>query len=176
MSEQDSLGHPDIFHLRAAIGWLELGNATEAAAELERIAPELHAHPGVLLARLDITMHLKDWPTAESVALRLTELRPDVPGAWIGLAYARRRMPAGGVKSAYDALVPVGDEFPKEPTIPFNLACYACLLNELGVARAWLQKAFRCGEEKMIREMALNETDLEPLWPWIRERPPSSQR
>ncbi len=171
MSEQDSLGYPDIFHLRAAIGWLELGNATEAAAELERIALEWRAHSHVLLARLDIAMHVKDWSTAESVALRLTELQPDAAGVWIGLAYARRRMPGGGMKSAYDALKPVGDEFPKEPIIPFNLACYACQLGELDIARTWLTKAFRRADKKIIREMALKETDLEALWPWIRERP-----
>ncbi len=170
MSGQNSLGHPDIFHLRAAIGWLELGNATEAAVELGHIASELRGHSDVLLVRLDIAMCLKDWSTAESLALQLTELQPDAAGVWIGLAYARRRMPGGGMKSAYDALAPVGDRFPKEPVIPFNLACYACQLGELEVAQTWLTKAFRRGDKKGIREMALKETDLEPLWPWVRKR------
>jgi hypothetical protein len=40
---------PDIHHLRAAQGWLELGNHLEANEELEKIAPALRAHPSVLL-------------------------------------------------------------------------------------------------------------------------------
>lgn len=193
MIDLNPLGPRNIRHLEEVCGWLWLGNATEAAAELDRISPELRDHPCVLLGRIEIARLLKDWPAAESVALRLSDLHPDVPDGWINLAYARRRIPGGGVKSAYDTLVPMGDEFPEEPMVPFNLACYACQLNELGVARAWFQKAFRCGEKKIvialaqfrealgfgetktIREMALLETDLEPLWPWIRERYPQPQ-
>ena len=42
------LEHPDVHHLRAAQGWLELGNHLEADKELDEIAPELRAHPDVL--------------------------------------------------------------------------------------------------------------------------------
>jgi hypothetical protein len=37
------LSPPDTHHLRAAEGWLELGNHLEANAELENIMPELRA-------------------------------------------------------------------------------------------------------------------------------------
>jgi Flp pilus assembly protein TadD len=168
MTEEAPLGHPDIFHLRAAIGWMELGNPTEAAMELERIAPEHRAHREVLCLRLGIAMHIRDWVHAESTARRLIELHPHTADGWIGLAYARRRLPDGGVKSAYETLVPVSDTFAKEPIVPFNLACYACQLGELERARAWLVKSLQAGGEKPMREMALQEEDLKPLWPWIR--------
>lgn len=33
------LEHPDLHHLRAAVGWLELGKHIEANEELEKITP-----------------------------------------------------------------------------------------------------------------------------------------
>jgi hypothetical protein len=44
----------DLHYLRAAQGWTELGNALEAARELERITPEQWAHPEVLKVRAKI--------------------------------------------------------------------------------------------------------------------------
>jgi hypothetical protein len=41
-----SLEHPDSLHLRAAQGWLELGDHLEANEELERISPPLRVHQG----------------------------------------------------------------------------------------------------------------------------------
>ena len=37
--------------MRAAIGWLELGNHAEAGEEIARIAPEMLEHPDVLEVR-----------------------------------------------------------------------------------------------------------------------------
>ena len=45
---------PDSIHLKAAEGWLELGNQPEANEELEKIAPELRVHPDVLEIRWQI--------------------------------------------------------------------------------------------------------------------------
>jgi hypothetical protein len=42
---------PDSLHLQAAQGWLELGSHIEANEELEKIAPQLRAHPDVLKVR-----------------------------------------------------------------------------------------------------------------------------
>ena len=42
------LENPDLLHLQAAAGWLELGNHIEANEELEKITPKLRAHPDVL--------------------------------------------------------------------------------------------------------------------------------
>jgi hypothetical protein len=43
-----SLQAIDLNILRAAEGWLELGNHLEANEELENITPKLRAHPDVL--------------------------------------------------------------------------------------------------------------------------------
>ena len=73
-------------------------------------------------------------------------------------------LPDGSLQKAWDALLPAFDKFPKEPTIPFNLACYACQLRQLEVARNWLKRAVAIGGEEKIKRMALSDPDLEPLW------------
>ena len=54
------LQHPDTLHLRAATGWLELGNHLEANEELEKITPQLGAHPDLLEVRWQIYAAAKE--------------------------------------------------------------------------------------------------------------------
>ena len=70
---------------------------------------------------------------------------------------------------AAKALLPAFDKFANEPTIPFNLACYACQMRQLDTARDWLKRAMAIGGEEEIKQMALNDADLEPLWGEIRQ-------
>jgi Flp pilus assembly protein TadD len=58
--------------------------------------------------------------------------------------------------------------FPKEQIIAYNLACYDCQLGDLNAARSWLEKACALGDARKIKHMALQDPDLEPLWPDIR--------
>jgi hypothetical protein len=51
----------DHHHLRAAQGWLELGNWLEANAELENITPQQRAHPDVLRLRVEIYSAADKW-------------------------------------------------------------------------------------------------------------------
>src|ERR1051325_3342625 len=44
----DKLEPPQVHYVSAAIGWLELGNLTEAKTELQRIEPEYLSYPQVL--------------------------------------------------------------------------------------------------------------------------------
>jgi hypothetical protein len=59
----DPLPLPDLHHLRAASGWLELGSHLEANEELERISPRLRVHPDVLQIRWQIYAKEKKWET-----------------------------------------------------------------------------------------------------------------
>ena len=56
------------------------------------------------------------------------------------------------------------DKFPGEPTIAYNLACYACKMGGLDEARQWLERAVKIAGKANIKVMALNDDDLEPLW------------
>ena len=163
------LGPPDTHHISAAVGWLELGNTTEAAAELQRLNPALSRHPDVLEVRWLIHAQEHDWDRGLAVALLLLEQDPDRASAWLHRAYALRRAAAGGLQQAWDVLLPAFEKFPEESTIPYNLACYACQLGRLAEARQWLQRALNQGDKQKIKSMALHDDDLKPLWDEIRE-------
>jgi predicted Zn-dependent protease len=160
---------PDTHYFFAAIGWLELGNLTEAKAELAQISPAQQEHPDVLEVRWSISAEAKHWEEGLQAAQALLRHAPERSSGWLHQAYALRRVPDGGVQKAWDALLPAFDKFPKEPTIPFNLSCYACQLRQLDAARDWLKRAVAIGGKRKIKQMALQDSDLEPLWDEIRQ-------
>ena len=162
------LSPPDSFHLAAAIGWLELGNHSEAGEEIGRISPEHWEHPDVLEARWQVCAAGGSWDAGLAAAERLVAVAPDRVAGWLHRAYALRRSTDGTLQGAAEALRPAYDLFPKSPLIPYNLACYAAQLGELDTAWHWLQKAVgRAENPKIIKRMALADDDLKPLHPRI---------
>lgn len=157
----------DAFLVRAAEGWLGLGAVGEAFAELDRVSPAARRHPATLDARYLLLAHQRDWAAAAAVAHERREREPDHVAGWLHYAYAVRRQPGGGLPAAWAALQPALARFPEEPVVPYNLACYACQMNQLDTARELLRRA--CAHVAYpIRQMALADADLEPLWPEIR--------
>ena len=160
---------PDSHHLSAAFGWLGLGNLTEAGKELERIAPSFHSHPDFLAARFDFLAAARKWDEATEVAGTLTRLEPTQAGVWISLAYATRRKSGGGITRARAILIQAWQTFPEEKIIAYNLACYDCQSGDLNAARSWLKKACQLGDARQVKNMALQDPDLEALWAELRE-------
>ena len=160
---------PDTHHLSAAIGWLGLGNQAEAKAELALISPARQNHPDVLEVRWEVHSREKNWDPALETARALVREAPERAASWIFQAYALRRVREGGLQQAWDALRPAYDRFPRQPIIPFNLACYSCQLGRLDEARSWLARAVHIAGKEDIRQMALAEPDLEALWEEIRQ-------
>lgn len=152
----------DIFHLRAAEGWLELGDAASAANELEAISPAEKAHPAVLAIRCAIYLKAEKWGPAAEIARTLAETQPEEPGGWINLAYATRRKAGGGIPQAKTILLTAEPRFPGDFLFPFNLACYCSQLGEFDEAERWLQKALAINQV-IVMKMALNDSDLKPL-------------
>lgn len=160
---------PDAHRFNAATGWLELGNHSEAWAELASISSVNQGHPAVLDLRWMLCAAENKWDDGFQVAQQLITALPDEPACWLHCAYALRRKTGGGVELARDFLAPAAERFPREPVIAFNLACYACQLQELDEARRWFQRACEVGGKKKIRAMALADEDLRALWPELRE-------
>lgn len=160
---------PDAHYLNAAVGWLELGNLAEARAELDRISPANQTHPDVLEVRWVLCAEEKDWPAALAAARAMLERAPKRATGWLHQAYALRRAPGGGVEQAWAALKPAFERFPKEPIIAFNLSCYACQMQRLPEARQWFRRALAIGDKEKLKQMALADADLEPLWDEIRK-------
>jgi len=167
IATMNPLEPPGLHHLRAASGWLLLGADAEAAEDLKRIDPHLHAHPDVLEVRWQMHAKAQNWDACLKIASAIVEIDPNRPSGWIGRAYSLRQIPAGGLQAAFDSLLPVAEKFPAEPMIPFGLACYACQMGDLVEGRFWLRKAFSAaktsGREERLRSMALDQPELEPL-------------
>lgn len=162
------LESPDVHRLNAALGWLGLDSVAEARAELDAISPAHQSHPAVLEARWVVCVHEKNWRDGLAVADREVAVAPDNSSGWLHRAYALRRVKGGGLAQAWDALLPAAEKFPKEPTIPYNLSCYACQMQQLEIARHWLNRAIAVGKKQAIKLTALCDNDLKPLWKEIK--------
>lgn len=160
---------PESHFVNAALGWLELGLPGEAAAELDHLPDRWQTHPDVLEVRWAIVAAQQRWDAALEVATALMQTAPSRPTGWLHRAYALRRAPTGGLKQAWNALLPAAERFPREALIPYNLSCYACQMQRLGDARTWLRRALAAGNAAHVKQMALQDKDLQPLWHEIQE-------
>jgi Flp pilus assembly protein TadD len=160
---------PDSHYFSAAIGWFELGNRSEARAELAQISVTQQIHPDVLELRWAICAEEQNWAEGLEAARALVQSAPKRCSGWLHQAYALRRVAGGGLKQAWEALLPAFEQFPKDELIAYNLACYACQMEQLDAARVWLKRAFQLGKKEKIRSRALQDPDLASLWAEIRE-------
>lgn len=163
------LGPPDCFYVSAAIGWLELGNAVEAEAELSQLSEGARELPDVLEVQWQVCAERERWVEGLEVARSLLEVAPERCSGWLHQAYALRRVPEGSVRKAWQALLPAFERFPKESTIPYNLSCYACQMKQFDSALMWLKRAYRVGGKEEVKRLALADSDLQPLWDNIRK-------
>jgi tetratricopeptide (TPR) repeat protein len=167
---ESTLEPPDRHHLSAALGWLGLGNWREAQLELDKISAQNRYAPAVLLTAYDVAAASKDWNQAADIADRMVNIMREAPGVWLSLAYAVRRKAGGGVEQARTILLKADKKFPGEAMIAYNLSCYECQLGNIDQARDWLDKAMARGDAKQMRDLALKDNDLEPLWKDLRAR------
>jgi len=146
--------------LTEAVGYIELGMFQDAWDTLETIQPEQRHLADVLKVRLEVYRGLGKFDGMESVAGHLCRILPDDSQNWISYAYAQRRYL--GIEVAEKTLLEAQKQFPEEPTIYFNLACYACQQGRLDEAKERLAEAIRI--EPGFKQMALEDADLAPLW------------
>ncbi len=163
------LESPETHYLLAAVGWIELGNLSEAKAELSQIKPALQNHPDVLEVRWLICAEEKQWDEGLQAAQALVESAPERASGWLHQAYALRRATHGGIRKAWKALLPAFEKFPRAEIIAYNLSCYACQMDELDTARLWLKRALSIGNKERIKQRALEDSDLAPLWEEIKQ-------
>ncbi len=157
-----TLQPPDTHHLSAAIGWLELGNPSEATQDLEKISPALLVHPEVLEVRWQIHAKALQWEKCVEVAREFTEIAPKKSFGWIHLSFALHELKR--TQEAHENLVGILEQFPDEWLMRYNLACYSCQLGNLDEAGRWLAGAALKGDAKQIKRMAQDDPDLEPLF------------
>lgn len=163
----DALNYPDRHQALAAEGWFELGCPEEAMAALRQLSAEAAQHPEVLELHWRVLARQRNWTEALEIARRMTETAPDRPESWIHRSFTLHELQR--TFEAWTVLLPVAPRFPKDSIIPYNLACYACQLGDLKVARDWLDRAVRMRPKDEIKAMALTDPDLAPLRPYVEQ-------
>jgi predicted Zn-dependent protease len=142
-----------------AQGYLGLGMVAEAAAELDRIpAPERDGLT-VLGLRVAILQERRDWPMLRAAAGEYARRAPTEASAWVTWAYATRR--AESLAAAETILLAAERQHPDEPTIQFNLGCYACQRGALAEAKSRVKRAIAL--DKKFSAAAATDPDLAPL-------------
>lgn len=166
----EALQPPDSHLLSAAIGWWELGNREECRRELRALSRSAKRHPDTLELRWQLDAEARRWKSALKTARAIVEADPERVTGWLHQAYAARRADKeNGLPDAWEILLLAYEQFPDEPTVTYNLGCYACQLDRVEEARGWLQLACEAASKKQIQRMALADDDLKPLWNEIRK-------
>lgn len=145
--------------LAYAQGYLELGMLEEAAAELDALPTEARAQPPVLALRSVLLQEKQDWRALRLVAAEWVTLQPEETAGWITWAYATRR--ADSLAAAERILLEAERLHASDPTLQFNLGCYACQRGDLREARRRVDRAIALDEK--FRELAATDPDLAPL-------------
>jgi len=156
----------DWMHLNAADGWLEFENCIEADKELNQITPAMQRHPEVLARRFTLLAKADCWYNAEKIAEEIIELEPASTFGWIHRSDALRRQDLTG--TARMKLLPALEMFPEDIAIRYSLACYECLLGNVGQAKTYVFEAFNLAHEQKCtdewKKRMLADEDLKPLW------------
>ena len=153
-------------NLFAAQGWLELGNPGEAFAELELLTKSARKHPDVLEVEWAVLARLNRWDDCVNVGEALVAAAPTRFTGWIDRSYALHELKR--THEAWELLLPAATKFKKNTTIPYNLACYACVLGNHSTSLNWLGRAMDTGNAEAIKLQALEDPDLAALREEIR--------
>lgn len=161
------LSAEDQQHAEAAEGWIGLGNCLEARKELEQIDAGNASHPAVMEIRWQLLARERKWEPCLAIASALVEMLPELPLGWVHRSYCLHELKR--TLEARDNLLRVVDKFADDVIMRYNLACYECQLGRIKEAKRWLRHAFVLGNARKLRAMALDDSDLQPMWNEIAE-------
>ena len=142
-----------------AQGYLALGLVEEAAHELAQLAPADAQRPEAQAVRLGVLHEQKKWNEVRDLSREMVSRSPGEPALWVSWAYATRR--AESLDAAERILRDAATQHPDEPTIQFNLGCYACQRGDLATARAYVDRAIAL--DARFEKLAKTDPDLAPL-------------
>ena len=119
----------------------------------------------MLEVRWAIYAAAKKWEAALDIAATFIQLAPGHPFGWLHRLFALHEL--NRTAEARDNLLRVVDTFSDNATMRYNLACYESQLGRMEEAKSWLVEAFKLGDKRRMKQMALTDSDLEPLREWI---------
>jgi tetratricopeptide (TPR) repeat protein len=144
-------------YINAAQGYLELGMADEALAELERVPEEDRTHEDVAQLRVYILMRARRWDEALAACEALRTGRPELPLGYIHGAFCLHEL--GRTAEAMALLQEGPASLLREPVYFYNLGCYHAVLGNPEEAQNYLQMSFNMDDK--FREIARYDPDLE---------------
>ena len=146
--------------LRAADGYLYLGLPAEALRELDAIPAAEHGDSAVLLARIRVLLHMKEWRSAETLSGKGARQHPDEGEFTVQRAFALHQMNKG--QAAEAALLAAPEWIRRTGILHYNLACYQARLGDLTQARECIDAAIQMNAG--IKKNARLDPDLQALW------------
>lgn len=145
--------------LLAAQGYCELEMFGDALAEIQSLPQEAQEHPMVLEMRLVILMQAKRWEEALETSRQLYAVKPEGDSGYIHAAFCLHEL--GRTDEARTVLLSGPESLHTDATYHYNLACYECILGNVDLARAHLDRSVQL--DKKFQAYAKTDPDLEAL-------------
>ena len=155
-----SVSVEDARRLNAAEGYIELGMYEEADSELGQIDSLFRTASQVLALKFCVYAGLGKWGPMLTIARKMAQHFPDDAQWRIWWASAACR--AQSLECAKGILLDALKRHPNDPNIHYNLSCYESRLHHFRSAQRHLARAIQL--EPKLHLVALNDSDLEPLW------------
>ena len=129
---------PDLHHVNAAIGWLDLGCPGDAALELDRATFKTLAHPEVVLLRWKICARSNNWQLALYLGRTLIRISPEKPASWLCLAFSLVNVQ--GAFDAWQELLEAARKYPRVSTVPVFLSRLCAQMTAEGGSTNWFNR------------------------------------
>lgn len=146
--------------LAVAQGYFALEMWQESWDELEELGPEFRHLAPVIILRVLILNNLGKWESAAIVGPGALRYFPGFGALYLATAQALRE--CQGAAAAKAVIMAGGRLLRNEAAFHYNLACYDSALGKLDDAKEGLTRTFEL--EKGLRQKALDEPDLAPVW------------
>lgn len=152
-------------YLRAAEGWIELGNYDEASEELHSCPPAIKSTVECLKLWVRIYAAQNHWREVEMICETLAKHAPEDPFTIFNQAEAFFKQ--GRPREAYAVFKYSPLCFRKGPKYFYALARYLCALDQKTLALKCLGNAF--DKDPSLKLKALDDPDLESIWVDVQE-------
>ncbi len=146
--------------LHAADGYLFFGLFDEALQEIESIDEADQGEAAVLLTRIRLLLHKKEWTTASALSEHGAGLHPDEGEFTVQRAFALHQMRKGD--EAVEVIMSAPEWIRRTGILHYNLACYEARLGDIAIARQCIDAAIQINAG--IKKSARMDPDLQALW------------
>jgi hypothetical protein len=146
--------------LNAADGYLYFNLLDEALAELGAVPNSEQEESAVMLARIRLLLHKKEWRSAEVLSAQGSGLHPEEGEFTVQRAFALHQMDKS--EKAEQVLQAAPDWIRRTGILHYNLACYEARLGDISTARQCIDTAIQINAG--IKKSARIDPDLKSLW------------